>query len=69
MSSHSFEDGDKTGMTQQGAQQNESPLSGGAAKKLRAGVLGATGLVGQRLVKLLADHPWFDTRLTSGGAR
>ena len=30
-----------------------------AAKKWRAGVLGATGMVGQRLVKLLADHPWF----------
>ena len=29
-------------------------------KKWKAGVLGATGLVGQRLVKLLADHPWFD---------
>jgi len=29
-------------------------------KKWRAGVLGATGLVGQRLVKLLADHPWFE---------
>ncbi len=29
-------------------------------KKWRAGVLGATGLVGQRLVKLLAGHPWFE---------
>ncbi|MCU1243003.1 MAG: aspartate semialdehyde dehydrogenase [Candidatus Acidoferrum typicum] len=29
-------------------------------KKLRAGVLGATGLVGQRLVSLLAHHPWFE---------
>lgn len=29
------------------------------SKKWRAGVLGATGMVGQRLVKLLADHPWF----------
>ena len=29
-------------------------------RKWRAGVLGATGLVGQRLVKLLADHPWFE---------
>jgi aspartate-semialdehyde dehydrogenase len=29
-------------------------------KKLRAGVLGATGLVGQRLVSLLAGHPWFE---------
>src|SRR5262249_38390290 len=29
-------------------------------KKWRAGVLGATGIVGQRLVNLLADHPWFE---------
>lgn len=29
-------------------------------KKWRAGVLGATGLVGQRLVALLAAHPWFE---------
>ena len=29
-------------------------------KKWRAGVLGATGIVGQRLVKLLSDHPWFE---------
>jgi aspartate-semialdehyde dehydrogenase len=29
-------------------------------KKWRAGVLGATGMVGQRIVKLLADHPWFE---------
>ena len=47
-------------MAQQGAQIEESPLPGGAAKKWRAGVLGATGLVGQRLVKLLSDHPWFE---------
>ncbi len=31
-----------------------------ADKKLRAGVLGATGLVGQRIVHLLANHPWFE---------
>lgn len=31
-----------------------------APRKWRAGVLGATGLVGQRLVKLLAEHPWFE---------
>jgi aspartate-semialdehyde dehydrogenase len=30
------------------------------ARKWRVGVLGATGLVGQRLVHLLADHHWFD---------
>ena len=29
-------------------------------KKIRAGVLGATGLVGQRIVGLLANHPWFE---------
>jgi aspartate-semialdehyde dehydrogenase len=29
-------------------------------KKFKAGVLGATGLVGQRLVSLLANHPWFE---------
>src|SRR5256714_1933624 len=29
-------------------------------KKWRAGVLGATGVVGQRLVRLLAEHPWFE---------
>ena len=28
-------------------------------RKFRAGILGATGTVGQRLVHLLADHPWF----------
>jgi aspartate-semialdehyde dehydrogenase len=29
-------------------------------RKFRAGVLGATGIVGQRLVQLLAEHPWFE---------
>jgi len=29
-------------------------------KKFRAGVLGATGMVGQRIVYLLANHPWFE---------
>jgi aspartate-semialdehyde dehydrogenase len=29
-------------------------------KKWRAGVLGATGVVGQRLVQMLGNHPWFD---------
>src|SRR5690349_4862429 len=30
------------------------------ARKLKVGVLGATGMVGQRFVTLLADHPWFE---------
>ncbi len=29
-------------------------------RRWRAGILGATGIVGQRLVCLLADHPWFE---------
>ena len=28
--------------------------------KLKVGVIGATGYVGQRFITLLADHPWFD---------
>lgn len=28
--------------------------------KIRVGVLGATGMVGQRFVQLLEDHPWFE---------
>jgi aspartate-semialdehyde dehydrogenase len=28
--------------------------------KIPVGVLGATGIVGQRFVQLLADHPWFE---------
>ena len=27
--------------------------------KLKVGILGATGMVGQRFVSLLADHPWY----------
>lgn len=29
-------------------------------KKFKVGILGATGMVGQRFVTLLAGHPWFD---------
>lgn len=29
-------------------------------KKLRVGILGATGMVGQRFVTLLTNHPWFE---------
>jgi aspartate-semialdehyde dehydrogenase len=30
------------------------------ANKISVGVLGATGAVGQKFVKLLGDHPWFE---------
>ena len=29
-------------------------------QKLRVGILGATGMVGQRFISLLENHPWFD---------
>ena len=29
-------------------------------EKLRVGILGATGMVGQRFISLLDNHPWFD---------
>jgi len=37
-------------------------------KKLRVGVLGATGMVGQRFVSLLAEHPWFDLTAVAASA-
>ncbi|MDK2892524.1 aspartate-semialdehyde dehydrogenase [Methanohalophilus sp.] len=30
------------------------------AKTIRAGIIGATGAVGQRFVQALVDHPWFE---------
>ena len=29
-------------------------------KKLRVGILGATGMVGQRFISLLEKHPWYE---------
>jgi aspartate-semialdehyde dehydrogenase len=40
-----------------------------SGKKWRAGVLGATGMVGQRFVKLLADHPWFELTAVAASER
>jgi aspartate-semialdehyde dehydrogenase len=31
-----------------------------SSKKVRVGILGATGAVGQRFIQLLADHPYFE---------
>jgi aspartate-semialdehyde dehydrogenase len=42
------------------AASQQSTPSVNMPRRWRAGVLGATGLVGQRLVKLLANHPWFE---------
>jgi aspartate-semialdehyde dehydrogenase len=37
-------------------------------KKLKVGVLGATGMVGQRFVSLLEQHPWFEVTLVAASA-
>lgn len=34
-------------------------------KKLRAAVVGATGMVGQRFISLLNDHPWFEVSVVA----
>jgi aspartate-semialdehyde dehydrogenase len=39
------------------------------AQKFRAGILGATGTVGQRLVQLLVDHPWFELTAVAASGR
>ncbi|RLE79994.1 MAG: aspartate-semialdehyde dehydrogenase [Thermoprotei archaeon] len=38
------------------------------ADRLKVGVLGATGLVGQRFIQLLHDHPWFQLEVISASA-
>lgn len=38
-------------------------------RKLRAGILGATGMVGQRLVTLLSEHPWFSVTALAASPR
>ena len=37
--------------------------------KLRVGILGATGAVGQRFVQLLASHPWFEITAVAASER
>lgn len=38
-------------------------------KKLKAGIIGATGMVGQRFITLLADHPMFEISVLAASAR
>ena len=38
-------------------------------RKWRVAVVGATGMVGQRFVSLLADHPWFEIAVVAASAR
>ena len=38
-------------------------------QKIRVGILGATGAVGQRFVQLLADHSWFEIAVLTASDR
>ena len=39
------------------------------SEKLRVGILGATGMVGQRFISLLENHPWFEVVTLAASAR
>ena len=39
------------------------------SEKLKVGILGGTGMVGQRFVSLLADHPWFEIATIAASTR
>lgn len=38
-------------------------------KKYKVGIVGATGMVGQRFMTLLENHPWFDVVVLAASAR
>lgn len=39
------------------------------SQRLKVGIIGATGMVGQRFITLLHDHPWFEVVLLAASAR
>ena len=39
------------------------------SEKLRAGILGGTGMVGQRFISLLENHPWFEVVTIAASGR
>lgn len=39
------------------------------SQKLRVGILGATGMVGQRFIALLENHPWFEVVTVAASPR
>ncbi len=39
------------------------------SKKLKAGILGGTGMVGQRFIALLENHPWFEVTAIAASPR
>lgn len=39
------------------------------SERLRVGILGGTGMVGQRFISLLEDHPWFEVKVIAASPR
>ena len=39
------------------------------SEKLRVGILGGTGMVGQRFISLLESHPWFEVKVIAASPR
>ncbi len=39
------------------------------SEKLQVGILGGTGMVGQRFISLLEDHPWFEVKVIAASPR
>ncbi len=39
------------------------------SEKLKVAVLGATGMVGQRFISILSDHPWFEVTTVAASPR
>ncbi len=48
--------------------QNQNKI-GNYMKKLRCGVLGATGMVGREFLKLLSSHPWIEVTVVAASSR
>lgn len=38
------------------------------AERLKVGIVGGTGMVGQRFVELLENHPWFEVTAIAASA-
>ena len=38
-------------------------------QKLKVGILGATGMVGQRFIALLENHPWYQVTTVAASPR
>jgi len=62
------QEGVKAGTAPSGARQAH-PAVTAIMKRIEVGILGATGMVGQRFVSLLEHHPWFEVAWLAASER